>query len=343
MAEKKEKPGVYQDIIGLELLPPRGLFEKVKTMSRSEKNTGKPQERKEENITSKYGHTGKYLRTLREEKGLSIADVCQSTRISETNLRAIEEQNFTALPADTFTRGLLNIYAKFLEVDPADIVARFMRERDESQLQGKRFRGKPPRSVLTPKTMAEPAHVSPMFMGGFVFLVIVLLFTGFCIYTSWNPFSFLFKEKYDIQSVIANAFPDSKTSPPSGSEDNAGVSPAAPRESGIAIPSGEGGYKTAEPGAANGAQAEAVHTLTVRFLTDGVVTVTRDNTEPFSRAYVKGQEDSWSAETSITVTFDKPDGAAVFVNNAPVDFPSGSNGTFTLRIPEDLPKPSADD
>jgi cytoskeleton protein RodZ len=318
------------------------MSKKVDTMSRSEKNAGKPQGRQEEDITSQYGHTGNYLRTLREEKGLSIADVSQATRISETNLRAIEEQNFAALPADTFTRGLLNIYAKFLEIDPADLVSRFMQERDDSKFQEKRFRGKPSRSLLTPKTMAEPAHVSPMFMAGVILLVIVVLFTGFCIYTSWNPFSFLFKEKYNIHAVIENTFPDSNSSSPAGSRD-ADIAPSAPDGTGIAIPSGKAGEKAAEPAAPDGEPVEPGHTLTVRFLTDGVVTVTRDNAEPFNRAYIKGQEDSWSAGTSMTVTFDKPNSAEVFVNNTPVDFPPDENGSFTLRIPEDLPQPSADD
>lgn len=318
------------------------MSEKINTMSRTEKNAGKPQERQEEDVTSKYGHTGNYLRTLREEKGLSIADVSQATRISETNLRAIEDQNFAALPADTFTRGLLNIYAKFLEIDPADLVSRFMQERDDSKFQGKRFRGKPPRSLLTPKTMAEPAHVSPMFMAGLVLLVLVVLFTGFCVYTSWNPFSFLFKEKYNIHTVLENTFSDSNSSSPAGSR-NAESVPSGSEGTGIAIPSDPAGKNAAEPEASDGAPVDSGHTLTVRFLTDGEVTVTRDNAEPFSRSYAKGQEDTWSADTSMTVTFEKPDSAEVFVNNAPVDFPPGENGSFTLRIPEDLPQPAADD
>ncbi|HHO47585.1 MAG TPA: helix-turn-helix domain-containing protein [Desulfobacteraceae bacterium] len=298
-------------------------------MSRTEKNTKKPEEPKEGNTSPKDGRTGDYLRTLREKRGLSIEEVCQSTRISTTNLRAIEEQNFAALPADTFTRGLLNIYAKFLEVDPADIVARFMQERDASQLQGKRFRGKSPRSLPSPKTLAEPAHVSLMFMAGLVLLIIIMLFTGFCLYTSWNPFGFLVKESYDIHAILSDTFPDTKPSPPtSGSDDLAAVSPV-PDQSGIAIPAA--GRIEEKP-------EESGHTLTLRFLTDAEVTVARDEAEPFSHAFVKGQEETWSAETSITVTFDKPDSAAVFVNNTPVDFPPGEDGSYTLRIPEDLPE-----
>ncbi len=310
------------------------MSEDIITMSRSEKNTKKPEESKESNTSPKEGRTGDYLRTLREKRELSIEEVSQATRISTTNLRAIEEQNFAALPADTFTRGLLNIYAKFLDADPANIVARFMQERDESQFQGKRFRGKPPRSLPSPKTLAEPTHVSPMLMAGLVLLIIIVLFTGFCLYTSWNPFGFLVKDTYDIHAVITDAYPDGKTPPPASRSGNQAAVAPVPDQSGIAIPAA---------GRIDEKSAESGHTLTLRFLTDAEVTVARDNTEPFRHAFVKGEEESWNAETSITVTFDKPDSAAVFVNNTPVDFPPGEDGSYTLRIPEDLPEPPVHD
>lgn len=314
-------------------------------MSRPEKNIRKPPEQEHGQSPPRSGHTGDYLRTLREERGLTIAEVCQSTRISETNLRAIEGQNFAALPADTFTRGLLNIYAKFLGADPAEIISRFMQERDESQVQGRRVRGKPARGVLTPKTMAEPAHVSSMFMGGLVFLVIIVLFTGFCIYTEWNPFSFLVRDKYDIHDVLSNSFPDSpeSTPPAARSGGEAAVTTAAPGGQGIAIPSGNAGGQDAADVQPADEAAVSGHTLSVRFLTDGIVTVVRDGEEPVSQTYAKGEEESWTADSSMTVTFDKPDAAAVFVDRVPVPFPPGGDGSYTLRIPDDLPEPAVNE
>lgn len=318
---------------------------KTDTMSRSEKNTRKPPEQEQGQVPSTSGHTGDYLRRLREERGLSIAEVSRSTRISETNLRAIEGQNFAALPADTFTRGLLNIYAKFLEADPAEIVTRFMQERDESQAQGKRIRGKPVRGVLTPKTMAEPAHVSSMFMGGLVLLIIIVLFTGFCIYTEWNPFGFLVRDKYDIHQVLSGTFPDTTESSPAaaGADGYAAVAPAAPEEPVIAVPSTDAGVQDTEGAQSVGEPSASTRTISVRFLTDGVVTVAGGGSEPVSRTHVKGEEQSWTTDSSMTLTFDKPDAAAVFVDNMPVPFPADGNGSYTLRIPDDLPKSAAHD
>jgi len=72
------------------------------------KNISNNKEKKQEPVTNEVENTGNYLRTLRMSKGLSIKDVTEATRISATNLNAIEDENFSVLPANTFTRGLLN-------------------------------------------------------------------------------------------------------------------------------------------------------------------------------------------------------------------------------------------
>lgn len=181
-------------------------------MSKSDKkNVKKSQGNKQDTVSPQIENVGNHLRTLRIEKGLSIRDVCEATRISETNLNAIEDRNFSALPADTFVRGLLNIYAEFLGTDSARIVSRFLEERDESQMQGKRGRTKQARGILAPKKLAEPAHVSSVTMAGVLLLVIVIIFTGFCFYTSWNPFSFLIKESDSLPSFVTDIMPDAKS------------------------------------------------------------------------------------------------------------------------------------
>lgn len=158
-----------------------------------------------------FENTGQYLKKLRTEKGLSTKEVTDTTRISETNLKAIEAQDFSTLPADTFTRGLLSLYAEFLGVDPARIVSQFMEERDASRASNKRVRVRQTTKILAPKTLAEPSHVSSMTMAGTLLVVIIVLFTGFCLYTSWNPFSFLTQKTESFQSVIMSVLPGHKT------------------------------------------------------------------------------------------------------------------------------------
>lgn len=68
---------------------------------------------------------GIYLKRSREEKNVSIEQVAYATRISLKMLRALEEDDHTALPASTFVRGYLQAYAKYVRLDTQDLLLRY--------------------------------------------------------------------------------------------------------------------------------------------------------------------------------------------------------------------------
>ncbi|MDW7772274.1 MAG: helix-turn-helix domain-containing protein [Desulfobulbaceae bacterium] len=197
-----------------------------------------------------FEHTGQYLRKLRTDKGLTIKEVMKATRISELNLNAIEQQDFQTLPADTFTRGFLSLYARFLGANPAEVVQRFMEERDAGKPGGKRPRLNihTGQHILTPKTMAEPSQFSSLTAAIILLTVIIFFFTAFCLYTSWNPFSFMVSSSKDkdfeyIMTGLEQSYPVSP--------DNIGTSDQAVSGSGAdeAAPSEN---QDSQPPAANG-------------------------------------------------------------------------------------------
>lgn len=63
---------------------------------------------------------GKYLKSERESRNLSLKEVSESTRIREVILRAIEEDKFEDL-SPTYAKGFLSAYARCLGLDPNDI------------------------------------------------------------------------------------------------------------------------------------------------------------------------------------------------------------------------------
>jgi cytoskeletal protein RodZ len=71
------------------------------------------------------GTLGQYLREAREERGVDIRDAAQQTRISIRYLKALEDQDFAKLPGDVFVRGFLKSYGKFLQLDEAELMARY--------------------------------------------------------------------------------------------------------------------------------------------------------------------------------------------------------------------------
>ena len=68
---------------------------------------------------------GADLRDARLGRGHSIEDCQRATRISRRYLEALEEEEFSALPAPVFARGFLRSYAQFLGLDSTAMVARF--------------------------------------------------------------------------------------------------------------------------------------------------------------------------------------------------------------------------
>lgn len=61
--------------------------------------------------------TGEVLRAARESHGLDIKDLAHKTKISLAYLRALEDENFAALPAEVYVRGFVTEVARTLRLD----------------------------------------------------------------------------------------------------------------------------------------------------------------------------------------------------------------------------------
>jgi cytoskeleton protein RodZ len=60
---------------------------------------------------------GEKLRQAREERGMSISEVAEQTRISALYLESIENNDFKPLPGGIFNKGFVKSYAKFVGID----------------------------------------------------------------------------------------------------------------------------------------------------------------------------------------------------------------------------------
>ena len=65
---------------------------------------------------------GIFLRQAREDKGMTIAEASDRTKIRQAYLEAIEAGNLDELPEDpVYVRGFVRIYAKVLGIDPDQV------------------------------------------------------------------------------------------------------------------------------------------------------------------------------------------------------------------------------
>ena len=60
---------------------------------------------------------GNSLREARLRQGLDFPDVERATKIRPKYLRALEDEQFEILPAQTYVKGFLSTYAEFLGLD----------------------------------------------------------------------------------------------------------------------------------------------------------------------------------------------------------------------------------
>jgi hypothetical protein len=60
---------------------------------------------------------GNSLRTARERQGLGYPEIELATKIRSKYIRALEEEDFTAIPGDAYIRGFLRTYADYLGLD----------------------------------------------------------------------------------------------------------------------------------------------------------------------------------------------------------------------------------
>jgi cytoskeletal protein RodZ len=68
---------------------------------------------------------GKYLERERELKKISLREMAKNTRVREYLLKAIEEDRYDLLPSSLYVRGFLSSYAKFVGLDPQEVVNRY--------------------------------------------------------------------------------------------------------------------------------------------------------------------------------------------------------------------------
>jgi cytoskeletal protein RodZ len=75
---------------------------------------------------------GRLFQKEREEKKVSLETVSRETRISLPFLRAIEEDAYQLIPAETYARGFIRSYAKLLHLNVDEILDLYSHQAEPS-------------------------------------------------------------------------------------------------------------------------------------------------------------------------------------------------------------------
>jgi hypothetical protein len=85
-----------------------------------------PEEETPESLHRRLGYDGRFLKAVRELRGMSIDALSHATRISRRYLEAIEDNGFERLPAATFVRGYVKEIVRELDIEHTDALQGYM-------------------------------------------------------------------------------------------------------------------------------------------------------------------------------------------------------------------------
>ncbi len=135
---------------------------------------------------------GKYLKREREFRSISLREVAQKTRVRETLLRAIEEDQYHLLPSPTYVKGFLFAYTKYIGLDPNNVLLRY-----EAVLKGEPIPS--PEASPEKKVLENKKHL--WIIGG---MILVILFLSYLLYPSKTPLEFI-SPKPEVEKKLPSA------------------------------------------------------------------------------------------------------------------------------------------
>ena len=81
------------------------------------------------------GAFGEKLRKQREQRGIALDALSNTTKISTCMLRALEDERFDQLPGGVFNEGFVRAYARQVGLNEEETVADYLASLRENQIQ----------------------------------------------------------------------------------------------------------------------------------------------------------------------------------------------------------------
>lgn len=117
---------------------------------------------------------GTLLKKARQEKGLSLDDIQEETKIRKKYLEAIEENNFDILPGNVYLKVFIKGYAREVDINYQALLENYpilnIKEEKESNLQKDYLNGTKVSSNNQKKNKKNPLKI--------IFIILLILFLG---------------------------------------------------------------------------------------------------------------------------------------------------------------------
>lgn len=111
---------------------------------------------------------GQIIRSARIKRGFSIDQISSLTKIDSRYITALEEDDFSKLPSETFAKGFIRNLSQRLDLNPGELIAIFRRD---YRLPEQFPHSKRSRRLFLPDNTAQ---FLPFILGGLVFIIYLI-------------------------------------------------------------------------------------------------------------------------------------------------------------------------
>jgi len=268
---------------------------------------------------------GTMLRAERKKRDLTIYDIAGGTRIMQSSIQALEDDDYSSLPAPGYVRGYILSYCRYLRLDAEPFLRQYEIDTGntrQSTINDLVFN-------KTAVTEANDQHDIPwrtaLIIGAVLLVIVVAVFL-----------------LISLRSHNSSNNP-TLTPPPASQESTAtsGSTTATPSKSG----SGSGSSSKSGSGSGSGSSGSADSTTKVPAQTNGApfsftvqaktgaasqLTVMCDGIQAYSGSFTSGMKQTFQAQTTATLTIANPSALTVTRDGQAVKMPSAAPATVTL-------------
>ena len=265
---------------------------------------------------------GELLRRSRMSAGLDHDQVSNATKISVKNLQAMEDNDYDLLPAEVFTRGFYNLYARQLILDPSTILRQYDNEKSLARKKNDSLQSSIPYD-RNYGTMAERPNVMPFSCLGLLFMLLLGFGAFLCWYFSFNPATYLSQK---IRRGPETSMNNTLQSPEKEFFELYNM---------LSIPTSSSAAEIKQQFIAP-VVATDKYLIRAQFKENTKVTLSIDGKPVFDTIYKKGDSATWSAQNSINITLPGETTTLLSLNKTPIPLPKADNATLTISIPNDI-------
>jgi transcriptional regulator with XRE-family HTH domain len=240
---------------------------------------------------------GRWLRRQREVRKIALREVAETTNISIRYLEALEDDRFESLPAPVFAKGFLREYARYVGLDPDEVVNNYLAARQDATVEEAE-------RVATAQRAKDAARRP---WAAFIWVLVGLLILAGLGYWAYR--------------IERQRQPPPAAPPPAASAPAPPVASAPPAQPVAAAP-------VLDP-----APIEAPLRVTLDFTADSWVEVKVDGQSSFSELRVQGESVQLEARDEVVLSVNPAAGVHVEVNGRPFPLTPGVDGAVKdLRI-----------